>query len=325
MAETAPTVDYSKYLDAPLLQIPSRPLEGQSALVTGATQFKGIGLGIAERFAAEGMRVFVVGTEKSQHIAPFIVDRLKMYGVEAYSFVGDITKREDCKRIVAETSKIARNRIDVLVNNAGRNVNRAFPGVTPEIFDSVLDPKAKGAWFMTQEWFIIRNRLQIRGGRVINIGSPIGSIFGGFGQGPYAEANGAIFGLTQYLALDLASRGVNTNIIAPSATEGTNIAEGVDMEQVRIVTPTQRLVTIQDIAGAAVFLAGPDAANINGVILPVDGGIKSNYTALIPLYKAGFRQVPDEAIDLIEGGITQDEIEAAMAVRRQRLEKAGLL
>ena len=322
MAETIPTDDIFKYLDVPLLHKSPYPLEGQTVLITGATRLNGIGFAIAERFALERMRVFIVGTKASEHIAPYAVERLRAYGGEAYSFVGDITQEESCKRIMAEACQIANNRIDVLINNAGTNRNKALPAVTLDDWDYIMDPKAKGTFLMTREWFNVRNRRQIMGGNVLIISSPIG-IYGGFGQAPYGAANGAVLGFGQEITHELGSRGVRINIIVPTFTEGTDMTEGIDVEGVRIVTPIGEVAVPQDIAGAAAFLVGPDAAKISGLVLPVDGGVKSNYTALLPLYRKGFRQVPKGALELIEGGITQEEIDAAMEVRRQRLKQGG--
>ena len=294
--------DYSQYVNTPLLQRPEKPLEGQWALITGATRFNGLGFAIAERLALEGASIIVVGTENSQDIAPYVVQRLTAYGVKAHSLVGDVTQEESCRQMVAEAYSIASGNVDILVNNAGVNRNKPITAVTLEDYYYVYNPKALGALLMSRAWFDPRIRRKLPGGRIVNIGSPVGSLYGNYGQAPYAMANGALFGLTQDLALEFGTRGVTVNLVAPTFVEGTEMTK--DMEDqipaIKATTPNGELPTPQDVGGAVAYLVGPDGGRINGIVLAIDGGMKANYTALRPLGRAGFRQVSKEEMAIIK-------------------------
>lgn len=294
--------DFSQCINAPLLHRAEKPLEGQSVLITGATRFNGIGFAIAERLALEGASpIFIVGTEHSQSIALFAVQRLEKYGVTARAFVGDVTKEESCAEMIRKAYELAGN-VNILVNNSGANRNKPVTDVTLEDYRFVYDPKALGAFLMSREWFHIRNRKRILGGRVVNIGSPVGSLYGNYGQAPYAMANGALFGLTQDLALEFGTRGVTVNLVAPTFVEGTEMTKdmGEQISAIKALTPYGELPSAEDIAGAVAYLVGPDCGRVNGITLPVDAGMKSNYTALRPLGRARFRQISHEEANLIK-------------------------
>lgn len=290
MAEIALPEDFSKYLDVPLLQRPAKPLEGQWALISGATRPNGLGAAIGERLALEGASVVIIGTVNSQEIAPLVVERLKAYGVQAHSLVGDVTKEESCREMVGEAYKFARGNVNILVNNAATKRDKATVAVTREDYQYVYDPKALGALFMSQEWFKIRNVKNLRGGRIVNIGSVVGILYGNYGQAAYAMANGALAGLTHDLALEYGTRNITVNLVAPTFIPGTEITK--DMEEqipmIQATTPNNQLPTPQDVAGAVAYLVGPDGAHINDLIIPVDNNMKSNYTALRPLERAKF-------------------------------------
>lgn len=309
-----------QYLEKPLLDKPQKPLEGQTALITGATRLNGLGFAIAERLAYEGASVIIVGTANSQEIAQYALQRLQAYGVAAHALVADVGDEDSARAMVAESYRLAGKNVDILVNNAGTNVNSPITDVTVDDFHKVFDPKAYGAFLVSREWFSIRNRKNIKGGSVVNIGSPVGSLYGNYGQVPYAMANGAIFGLTQALALEFGQRDVNVNLVVPTFVEGTEITADLDsarIEATKSTTPSGKLATPQDIASAVYFLVSPDGARVNGVVLPVDGGMKSNYTALQPLHKAGFRLVPKAGLKIAES-LTAEDVATVLEARRQR-------
>lgn len=288
--EAAPNANLEQYVSAPLLQRKEKPLEGQWALITGATRFNGLGFHIAERLALEGSSIIVVGTINSKEIAPYIVQRLQAYGVEAHSMVGDVTNEASCKEINAQASNLAGGNVNILINNAATRRDQPIVAVTLEDYYYVYNPKALGAFLMSREWFSIRNRKNLRGGRIINIGSAVGTLYGNYGQASYAMANGALLGLTHALALECGSRGVKTHIVAPTFIPGTDMTK--DMEEqiplIQATTPDNKLPTPQDVAGTVAWLVGPDSANINDVLIPVDAAVKSNYTSLRPLGRANF-------------------------------------
>ncbi len=322
--EIASQEDLSKYLTAPLLQKPEKPLQGKAALITGATRFNGIGFAIAERFALEGASpLILVGTENSRNRASFIEQRLKMYGIDAYTLIGDIKSEESVTAMMEQAYQYADGNVYILVNNAGVAVSSALTDVTRADWDNVMETKALGALLMTREWFRIRNESEdnIKGGRVINIGSIIG-IHGNSGQAVYEMANAALIALTKGLRIDLGRRGINVNLLAPTFVEGTDMTVNLDLspDALKAVTPLGVLVAPQDIAGVAAFLAGPDGSKIDGVVLPVDCGIEGNYNALRGLHFAGFRKIPRVALGIAEN-LTREDVIAVQ--ERRKFEAEG--
>ena len=286
-----------KYIDAPLLTRPEKPLAGNSALITGATRHNGIGAAMAERFALEGVSPLILtGTTKSQDIAPVVKERLEKYGSEVHLLVGDVTDKDSCLEMVQRAYVICGGNVNILINNAGITRDKAFTEVTVEDWDAVVRTKALGAFLMTQAWFQIRNEgsKPLLGGRVIHMGSIIGR-YGNFGQEAYAMANSSLVGLTKTQSLALGRWGITVNMIAPGFVEGTDMTSQTteeEMNGVKAVSALNRLVKTEDVAAAAVYLAGPDGESITGHILTVDCGIQSNYTAARKMHQAGFRQVP---------------------------------
>lgn len=287
--ETAPQADLEQFVNAPLLERPEKPLKGQWALITGATRFTGLGFAIAERLALEGASIVVVGTVNSQDIAPYVVDRLKAYGVQADSLIGDVTQNDSCVEMVTKAYELAGN-VNILVNNAGASRNQAIVDVTLNDYNHVYNPKALGTLQMSREWFRIRSRKNLRGGRIVNIGSVVGPLYGNYGQAAYAMANGAVMGLTRDLALELGTRGVMVNMVAPTFIPGTEITKGMEEQipMIKATTPNNELPTAQEISGTVAWLVSPDAAHIGGEIIPVQNNMNSNFTALRPLSRAQF-------------------------------------
>lgn len=307
--ETAPDADLSKYVNAPLLQRSEKPLQRQSALITGATRFNGIGFAIAERLALEGVSpIFLIGTERSRPRIPFLEARLRRYGTEPHILIVDIALESDCVAMMEEAYKVADGNVHILVNNAGVNVDRAFTDTQVEDWNYVVDAKALGAFLTTREWFRIRNESaeNIRGGRVINIGSVVG-IHGNYGQTPYEAANGALISLTKGWSLELARRGITVNLVAPTFVKGTDMSRDVDEETIKAVIPIGEIATPYDVAATVTFLAGPDGAKYNGAIFTLDGGAGSSYTAIAGLSRAGWRLVPSYARSIV-GGLTREEV-----------------
>lgn len=314
--ETASEADLSQYVTAPLLERPEKPLAGKSALITGATRFNGIGFAIAEQFALEGASpLFLVGTENSRPRIPYLEQRLSMYGVKAHVLIGDVGSEESCISMMENAYQLAGGDVYILVNNAGANMDKAFTDTTVEDWTNITVPKARGAFLMTREWFRIRNESadNIRGGRVINIGSVVG-LYGNYGQTPYEAANGALISLTKGWSLELARRGITVNLVAPTFVEGTDMSKDVDKNAIQAVIPIGEISTPHDVATSVAFLAGPDGAKYNGAIFIQDGGTGSSYTALAGLRRAGWRRVPGYAVAIAED-LTRDEV---VMIRRSR-------
>lgn len=286
----------------PLLDRPSKLLSGNSALVTGATRSNGIGFAIAEKFALEGVSpIIIIGTERSRGIAPFIQSRLIRYGTEVETFVGDITSKASCMEMMERAYERCRGNVNILVNNAGTNKDQPIGELTEENWDYIMRPKTLGGPLMTNEWFRIRNKNGIRGGRVIYIGSVIGRA-GNFGQDIYAMANAALVGLTKSQSYELGRYGITVNLVEPGFVEGTDMTAGMSSDQmdvVKTVSALNSLVRPDDVANAVVFLASAYGSKITGETLEVACGVGTNFTAPPKLYQSGHRRVPRQILSQV--------------------------
>lgn len=310
----------SERVNAELLHRPEKSLLGNSALITGATRMNGIGFAIAERFALEGASpIFIVGTENSKDIAPFAENRLKRYKGDVYTLIGDVTNEESCMEMMKRAYDLSEGNVNILVNNAGTNRNQSLTEITTEDWNYVVFPKARGAFLMTREWFRIRNEKGIWGGRVIYIGSIIGE-HGNFGQDAYATANAALRGLTKSQSLELGRRGITVNLIEPGFVEGTDMTSQMPEDRVSLVetaSPLSELIRPQDVAGAALYLAGPDGDRLTGSVIAVDAGIQSNYTGAAMMYQAGYRLVPRIALGIIPD-LSAEEVKLVKDFRSEK-------
>lgn len=308
-------------VNAELLSHPEKPLLGNSALITGATRMNGIGFAIAERFALEGASpIIIVGTENSKDIALFAESRLKRYEGNVYTLTGDVTNEKSCIEMMNHAYDLCEGNVNILVNNAGTNRNQTLTEITAEDWNFVMYPKALGALLMTREWFRIRNEKGFRGGRVINIGSIIGE-HGNFGQDIYAMANAALRGLTKTQSLTLGRRGITVNLIEPGFVEGTDMTSQMPKEQVntvKTVSALNELIRPQDVAGAALYLAGPDGERLTGSVVAVDAGIQSNYTGAAIMHQAGYRRVPRAALGIISD-ISAEEVKLIQDHRKRQI------
>jgi len=245
-------------------------LSGRAAIVTGAS--KGIGSGIAQALAVAGARVAVnysSDRKGGERVAQTIVDS----GGEAIAIGADVSKAADVARLFKEVDT-AFGRLDVLVNNAGVFRFGALAEITEESFHVHYNINVLGAILMVQEAI---KRFGAEGGSIINLSSIVGShpVPGAL---LYASTKGAIETLTKGLALELATRKIRVNAIAPGHTETEgNIAAGTFDAGAGAVlaskTPLGRLGRIADIAPLAVFLASDESAWITGEVIRAAGGL----------------------------------------------------
>jgi 3-oxoacyl-[acyl-carrier protein] reductase len=242
-------------------------LENQTAVVTGAG--RGIGRAIALRFAAEGADVAVVSrtAENSEKTA----GEIRALGRKAWAFAVDVSDGAAVntagEKILAEAGKV-----DILVNNAGVTRDGLLMRMSEEDWDTVLDTNLKGAFLFTKA--LVRSFIKQRSGRIINIASIIGLI-GNAGQCNYAASKAALIGFTKSAARELASRGITVNAIAPGFIETDMTAvlkEELKTELLKKI-PLNLLGQPEDVAQAALFLAGPGARYVTGQVLTVDGGM----------------------------------------------------
>jgi 3-oxoacyl-[acyl-carrier protein] reductase len=242
-------------------------LANQIAVVTGAG--RGIGRAIALEFAAEGAEVVCVSrtAENSEKTA----QEIRALGRKAWAQAVDVADGAAVaaagERILAETG-----RVDILVNNAGVTRDGLLMRMSEADWDTVLDTNLKGAFLFTRAFS--RAFLRQRSGRIINVASVVGLI-GNAGQSNYAASKAALIGFTKSVAREFASRGITVNALAPGFIE-TDMTAGLGQELRRKVLesiPLNCLGRPEDIAHAALFLAGPAARYVTGQVLTIDGGM----------------------------------------------------
>jgi 3-oxoacyl-[acyl-carrier protein] reductase len=239
----------------------------QIAVVTGAG--RGIGRAIALKFAAEGADVVCVSrtAENSEKVA----GEIRALSRKAWAHAVDVS---DAAAVGAAAEKILAEagRVDVLVNNAGVTRDGLLMRMSEADWDTVLDTNLKGAFLFTKAF--TRALLKQKSGRIINVASIIGLI-GNAGQCNYSASKAALIGFTKAVARELASRGITVNAIAPGFIE-TDMTAAVNEEmrkQLLANIPLSRFGHPDEIAEAALFLAGPAARYITGQVLTVDGGM----------------------------------------------------
>ena len=241
-------------------------LKGKVAIVTGAA--KGIGEGIAKKLASEGAAVVVsdLDAEGCKKVSEEIV---KKYKVKSIAVKCDVSKKPDVQKLVQETLKSFK-KLDILVNNAGIYPFKQFLEMTEQEWDKVIDINLKSVFLCSSEAARVMNP----GGKIVSVSS-IASTIGYQGLTHYCASKAGINGLTRAMALELASKKINVNAIAPGAidTPGNRGVVNEDMRNKMIAaTPLKRMGTPEDIANAAAFLASDDADYITGQVLVVDGG-----------------------------------------------------
>lgn len=243
-----------------------KTLDSQIAVVTGAG--RGIGRAIALRFAAEGADVVCVSrsAENSEKTATDV----RALGRKAWAHAVDVADpaavKTAAQKILEETG-----RVDILVNNAGVTRDGLLVRMSDEDWDIVLNTNLRGAFSFTKAF--TRGFLKQRAGRIINVASIIGLI-GNAGQCNYAASKAALIGFTKSVARELGSRGITVNAVAPGFIE-TDMTAGLSPE-VRTglleKIPLNALGQAEDVAQAALFLAGPASRYVTGQVLNVDGG-----------------------------------------------------
>ncbi|TWT85472.1 Glucose 1-dehydrogenase 1 [Posidoniimonas polymericola] len=238
-------------------------------IVTGAGS--GIGAAAAKRFAADGCAVVLNGRTESKLQA--VADEIG--GEDVLVQPGDVSSPDDVAKLVEAT--IARfGRLDVLVNNAGMLVQGGVDEVSPEDWTKQMAVNAGGMFFCIKAAL---PHLVKSGGAVVNVSS-VSGLGGDWGMFAYNATKGAVSNLTRALALDLAAQGVRVNAVAPSLTD-TEMAGGIMddqavMQKFKERIPMGRAAEPAEVAAVIAFLAGPDAAFVNGVVLPVDGGLSAS-------------------------------------------------
>ncbi|OGU19624.1 MAG: 3-oxoacyl-ACP reductase [Hydrogenophilales bacterium RIFOXYD1_FULL_62_11] len=235
------------------------------ALVTGGSG--GIGAAICRRLAADGHFVYVHANQNLAK-AQVLVEAIHADGGLAEALAFDVTDA-DASRAALE-ALIADAPIQVLVNNAGIHDDAVFPGMSAVQWHSVLDVSLNGFFNVTQP--LTMAMIRSRWGRIINITS-IAGITGNRGQVNYSAAKGALHAATKSLSLELASRGVTVNAVAPGIIQ-TDMIDGVfDKQAIESMVPMKRAGRPEEVANVVSFLASEQASYLTGQIISVNGGM----------------------------------------------------
>ncbi|HEY2910532.1 MAG TPA: 3-oxoacyl-ACP reductase family protein [Gemmataceae bacterium] len=245
-------------------------LKDQVALVTGGS--RGIGRAIVQSLVREGAKVAFV-YKGSREAAEALQNELAAAGGTVKALQGDVSDPQTAPAIMAQV--LAEwGRVDILVNNAGVIRDGLFVRMDPAHWKTVLETNLDGTFYFCRS-VAEQMALKQRSGRIINVSS-VAAEHVNAGQANYAASKGAVNALTRALAVELGSRNVTVNAVAPGFIE-TDMSEAVRNKAgdfiAKKLVPLRRLGKPEDIAGVVVFLAGPAGAYVTGQVLTVDGGL----------------------------------------------------
>jgi len=244
-----------------------KDLEGETALVTGAS--RGIGLAIAIELGRQGATV--IGTATSNDGATKIGEQLKTAGIQGQGLVLNVTDQGSIDTALTEIQN-AWGAPSILVNNAGITRDNLLMRMKDEEWDTILDTNLKSIYRMSKA--VLRAMTKARKGRIISISSIVGAS-GNAGQCNYAAAKAGVIGFTKSLAREVGSRNVTVNAVAPGFIDTDMTRELPEAIRQGLVAqiPLGRLGLPEEIAHAVAFLASPRASYISGVTLHVNGGM----------------------------------------------------
>ena len=244
-------------------------LTGRVALITGGNG--GIGLGMARGLAEAGARIMIAGRNPEKNTNA--VNEIRALGVDAASVEVDVTDATSCKAMVAAT--IAQfGRLDILINNAGTNIRKQPEDYAEAEWHTVIETNLTSAFLCCQA--VYPEMVRAGGGKIINIGSMM-SIFGASFTSAYAASKGGIVQYTKAVACAWAKDNIQVNAILPGWIDtALTVQARKDVPDLhdKVVkrTPVGRWGRPEDLAGTAVFLAGPASDFVTGTFIPIDGG-----------------------------------------------------
>lgn len=243
-------------------------LKDKTAIITGAT--RGIGRGIAETFAKHGANVIFTYSSSSD-LAKEIEKELSKEGVIVKGYKSDASNFNDCENLI---NKIVNDFpvIDILINNAGITIDNLLMRMKEEDFDKVISVNLKSVFNMTKA--IQRTMLKQRFGSIINMSSVVG-VKGNAGQSNYAASKAGIIGFSKSIALELGSRNIRCNVIAPGfiETEMTEVLDDKVVQEWRDSIPLKRGGTPKDIANVCLWLGSDMSSYVTGQTIHVNGGL----------------------------------------------------
>ena len=243
-------------------------LNGKTAIITGGS--RGIGKGIAEVFAANGANVAFTYSS-SVASAQELEKHLETLGVKAKGYQSNAANFEEAQKLVEDVLTDFGS-VDILINNAGITKDNLLMRMSEADFDKVIDVNLKSVFNMTKA--IQKTFLKQRSGSIINMSSVVG-VKGNAGQANYAASKAGVIGFTKSVALELGSRNIRCNAIAPGFIE-TEMTANLNEETVagwRQSIPLKRGGTTEDVANACLFFASDMSAYVTGQVMNVDGGM----------------------------------------------------
>jgi len=243
-------------------------LKGKIAIITGAS--RGIGESIAKSFISQGA-IVAFTYRSSEEKAKELEKSLTANGGTAKGFKSDASKMEDAENLVKEVLE-SYGGVDIVVNNAGITDDTLLMRMSEDQWDRVINVNLKSCFNLTKA--VMRTMLKARSGSIINISSVVG-VQGNAGQANYAASKAGILGFTKSVALELGSRSIRCNAIAPGFIE-TEMTAKLDADTVqgwRDAIPLKRGGTPEDVANACIFLASDMSSYVTGQTLNVCGGM----------------------------------------------------
>ena len=243
-------------------------LKGKTAIITGGS--RGIGKAIVEKFVKQGANVAFTYSSSSD-AAKAIENKLSTNNVKVKSYKSDASNFEEAQLLAASVLEEFGS-IDILINNAGITKDNLLMRMSEEDFDRVIQVNLKSVFNMTKA--VQRTMLKQRKGSIINMSSVIG-VKGNAGQSNYAASKAGIIGFTKSMAIELGSRNIRSNAIAPGfiVTEMTEELGEETIKQYFEAIPLKRGGTPEEIANTCVFLGSDMSSYVTGQVLNVDGGM----------------------------------------------------
>ncbi len=235
------------------------------ALVTGASGV--IGSAIAERLAADGHAVILHG-HRHRESAESVADKIRTAGKCASSVSFDITDAIATRHTLEMLLKDGP--IQIVLNNAGLHDDAPMAGMTSEQWTRVIDLSLNGFFNVTQP--LLLPMIGTRWGRIVSMSSLAG-VMGNRGQTNYAAAKAGLHGASKSLAIELASRGITVNVVAPGLIDSPSVRETFKPEQIAAMVPMKRVGTPEEVAALVSFLVSDEAGYVTGQVIGINGGI----------------------------------------------------
>ena len=237
----------------------------KTALVTGGSG--AIGSAICRALAAQGLQVIVHANQRLEQAQRLALE-LRAGGAAAHAIAFDVTDRAGAAQVLARLDEQAP--VQVLVNNAGVHDDAPLAGMNGAQWDRVIDVSLNGFYNVTHP--LLLPMIRTRWGRILNVSSVAG-VIGNRGQVNYAAAKAGLHGATKSLALELASRGITVNAIAPGIITSPATEHVFPQEAVEALVPMKRAGTTEEVAALVAFLCSVQAGYITGQVISINGGM----------------------------------------------------